>query len=103
MYTAIPTYFLTKCGMRLPLHEFVVEFLHEVQVGLSQLMPNSYIHLHTFIAASHDLKISPTLELMSQFYAFTKSSENCFLQISRRSGYKGWMEPPSSNKEWHDE
>lgn len=48
-WVAVHLYAL-KYGVRFPLHEFISSFLCLVGIGFSQLAPNSYIQLISFIA-----------------------------------------------------
>lgn len=88
-------------GLRFPLQEFVLELLHTIGLSLNHLVPNSYIHLHSFMAFCHDQGVKPTLDFLFQFFTITACKEKEFYQFNKRIGKNVLMRTPLSNKGWH--
>lgn len=88
-------------GLRFPLTEFLLELLHTTSLGLNKLVPNSYIHLHSFMAFCHDQGIKPSLDFLYQFFSIGACKEKGFYQFNKQIGRDVLMGTPSSNKVWH--
>lgn len=107
-WTAMPV--TLEKGVRLPLHAFVITLLGFVGVGLVQLVPNSYIHILTFIAFCHKQGIPPAVDFFFTLFIAGKSWERGYKMLSKQSPKpnarlekRPLMDTPSSNQGWHKE
>lgn len=94
-----------KYRVCLPLHAFVITLLGFVRVSLAQLVPNSYIHIISFIALYQELGISPTINLFFSLFTMSRSRESEFQHINKQSNRalekRPLMKTSSSNKGCH--
>ncbi|CAH9084262.1 unnamed protein product [Cuscuta europaea] len=88
-----------ELGMVVPLHPFLVRFLHFLGVAPGQLAPAAHMFVAAFVARCEDVGLTPTIDLF--FSSFQWRASRFFALLSQRpvsklfrSGYprsgKGW-------------
>lgn len=86
-------------GIFLPFSPFVVEVLRVLNVGIFQLLPNSWGFIRDFEMVCKGLKISPTMWIFFSFYA-TEPSKGGWVSLGGLSG-RGPFKPHSNHyKNW---
>lgn len=101
-WVAVHLYAL-RYGVRFPLHEFISSFLCLVGIGFSQLAPNSYIQLISFIALCQEAGITPGLDFFFVLFSVGRSKEPGLRHLNRVPGRDTFVKTPSSNKGWHSQ
>ncbi|CAH9128992.1 unnamed protein product [Cuscuta epithymum] len=88
-----------ELGMVVPLHPFLVRFLHFLGVAPGQLAPAAHMFVAAFVARCEDVGLTPTIDLF--FSCFQWRASNFFASVSQRpvsklfrSGY------PDSGSRW---
>ncbi|CAH9073525.1 unnamed protein product, partial [Cuscuta epithymum] len=88
-----------ELGMVVPLHPFLVRFLHFLGVAPGQLAPAAHMFVAAFVARCEDVGITPTIDLF--FSCFQWRASSFFASVSQRpvsklfrSGY------PDSGSRW---
>lgn len=77
-------------------------FLNFAGFRFAQLVPNSYIHLISFISLCHEIGITPGLDFFFALFTITGSKEPGLRQLNKRANRPVIIKNPSSNKGWHD-
>lgn len=99
-WVAVPLYLL-KYGVRFPLHEFISSFLSFAGIEFAQLVPNSYIHLISFVALCQEIGITPSLDFFFALFTIGRSKEPNLRQLNKQANRTVPIKHPTSNKGWH--
>ena len=90
-----------EAGLRIPLHPFLIALLNFYQVGLGQIVPNSWRLVISFLTLALREKISPSVELFNLFFAFaSQPGKNSWYYFRGREGKPLVSNPVTSIKEW---
>ena len=90
-----------EAGLRIPLHPFLIALLNYYQVGLGQIMPNSWCLVISFLILALQEKIAPSVELFNLFFNFaSQPGKNSWYYFRGREGKSLIHNPVTSIKEW---
>lgn len=95
---AIPDLFF-EYGFRLPMHPFYLLVLEAFKCGLGQLAPNAILQINGVIARCHELKKTPSLDLLFSLYRIKNTG--VLLYFDKKEGRVKLTDAPGSNSGWH--
>ncbi|CAH9120307.1 unnamed protein product [Cuscuta europaea] len=88
-----------ELGMVVPLHPFLIRFLHFLGVAPGQLAPAAHMFVAAFVARCEGVGLTPTIDLF--FSCFQWRASSFFTSVSQRSVSKLFRSGyPTSGKGW---
>ncbi|CAH9116504.1 unnamed protein product [Cuscuta europaea] len=88
-----------ELGMVVPLHPFLIRFLHFLGVAPGQLAPAAHMFVAAFVARCEGVGLTPTIDLF--FSCFQWRTSSFFTSVSQRSVSKLFRSGyPTSGKGW---
>ena len=90
-------------GLRVPLHPFIPAVMNFFQLGLGQIVPNSWRLLVGFLVLTLRLGITPTVDLFNIFFAIASHpGKNSWYYVRGREGKPLISNPVSSIRSWKE-
>lgn len=89
-------------GVRFHLPNFLKDLLNYMGISLSELVPNSFIHINRFISHYHQLHIQHNITLFAQYFSVGESKLPPTRNFIIRRTAQSWMPTPTSNIGWHN-
>ena len=90
-------------GLRLPLHPFIIAVMNFFQLGLGQIVPNSWRLLVGFLVLSLRLGITPTVDLFNLFFQIASHpGKNSWYYVRGREGKSLVSNPVTSIRHWKE-